>query len=77
MAAGIYPHPGSSIGPCQMTKVGTMGLAACEHVDCNYTRRRAEAPCSICGERIGYDRRYYIDPHNKDFDVHATCLEDS
>lgn len=70
MAAGSLPAPGTEYGPC---------VEACEHRDCAATRRMLEAPCRICGEPIGHERRFY-DETDRDTApaqlvlVHAVCL---
>jgi hypothetical protein len=68
MAASTYPAPGTTFGPC--------APRACSHLDCSETRARAAELCRLCGEPIGYDRRFYRDPADPAADVHATCLED-
>lgn len=64
MAAGILSKPGSESGPC---------LTNCNHSDCDSTREMAQTVCVMCGEPIGYERRFYRDP--KRGLVHAVCLE--
>lgn len=66
MAAGILPAPGTELGPCK-----TM----CSHTDCLETRRMAGTSCTICGEVIGYDRRFY-DSRRHNSLTHALCLEE-
>lgn len=50
MAASALAKPGTDAGPCN---------GVCEHRDCAITRGMAEADCAICGEKIGYDVRFY------------------
>jgi len=71
MAAGYLDEPGHEYGPC---------VGECAHVDCAATRRTAESICRCCGEPIGYDRAFYLDPETQNGpvddrrDVHADCL---
>lgn len=48
MAAGFLSKPGTEHGPCE----------ECKHTDCAMTRRIAESDCEICGEPIGYEKRF-------------------
>ena len=68
MAAAALPKPGTKYGPCKK---------ACEHRDCAETRRMVAQICHFCNTAIGYDRRFYTDPDNRDQLVHASCLEDA
>ena len=65
MSFATIAAPGTEFGPC---------AEPCEHTDCAATRRTAEALCNICGEPIGYDRRYYSDDPGGY--VHALCAEE-
>lgn len=65
MAAGVLPAPGTTYGPC---------ADECRHMDCALTRSMAATACSICGEPIDYDRRFY---GRGEALTHAPCLEDS
>jgi hypothetical protein len=62
MAAGSLPAPGTKHGPC---------MEACQHRDCQLTREDAAEICIICGEPIGYNRRFYQEEQGK---VHSLCL---
>lgn len=64
MAAGVLPAPESIYGPCK---------DECVHTDCEMTRSMAAAVCSICGEEIGYECRFY--GNTLDTMVHASCRE--
>lgn len=66
MAAGILPKPGTELGPCEDH--------GCGHTDCAETRRMAAVICRLCGEPVGYERRFYDDEGRL---VHGACLEDS
>lgn len=73
MASSALPEPGKivrgeEIGPC---------VEPCEHRDCAETRRMAESICSICGQEIGYETRFYREPDQDSPNklVHAICLE--
>lgn len=68
MAAGFLSKPGSDYGPCATLEDGH----ECTHIDCVATRGIAGTKCRICAEPIGYDRRFYNDPH--DGLVHEVCL---
>jgi len=78
MAAGTLPKPGSNYGPCWDAVLGDV----CRHPDCAETRVMAAQVCRLCKERIGYERRYYVDPDSEGKSVqerelvHAACLED-
>ena len=63
MAAGRLASPGSEFGPCEND---------CSHVDCKATRTMAESTCHICKKKIGYEKRFYIEP-DKTL-VHAICI---
>lgn len=62
MAAAALPAPGTQYGPCE---------GDCDHRDCAATRRMASAKCRICGEPIGYERRFFIEDGAS---VHEVCL---
>lgn len=65
MAAAALPAPGTKFGPCE---------GSCEHVDCARTRADVAKACVICGEPIGYERRFYVlDDRGA---AHASCAED-
>ncbi len=68
MAAGVWSPVGSDYGPCE---------GECVHTDCASLREKAAAPCSLCGEAIGYETRFYITPpHRAPFVyAHALCEE--
>lgn len=57
------PRPGSTTGPCEEW---------CEHTDCNETRRTATSICTICGQPIGYARRFFA--FSDGSNTHALCL---
>ena len=69
MAASTLSAPGTEFGPCETD---------CHHRDCAATRIAAQGACQICGEPIGYDRRYYIAsdglPGRGPWE-HADCVE--
>jgi hypothetical protein len=65
MAASALPKPGSKYGPCETD---------CQHRDCAETRAMANCNCAGCGDKIGYERRFYRD--EADDLIHATCAED-
>jgi hypothetical protein len=65
MAAGTLPKPGTKYGPCK---------GDCEHRDCAATRRMAGTACPTCGDKIGYNRRFYETDRGLE---HAYCLEAS
>jgi hypothetical protein len=69
MAAGTLPKPGTRYGPC---------AASCTHIDCAKTRVMANSMCGICGLRVGYEVRFYInnDPAIGTELVHAYCWEE-
>ena len=50
MEAIFLSPPGTEYGPCTLP---------CEHRDCAETRREAASLCGLCGQPIGYDRRFY------------------
>ena len=74
MAAGVLPYPdGSEHAPCS---------DACSHKDCNETKRLAQMECVYCGQRIGFDTRFYQEalplptlPYGTY--SHAVCAEDA
>lgn len=51
MAAIWVPKPGSK----------DFCKDPCEHPWCSDLRQRAAAPCTLCGEEIGYETPYYGD----------------
>lgn len=51
MAAMSIEKPGVGSGPC----------LKCEHEDCAENRTLAAAPCAICNEPLGYDKRFFRD----------------
>jgi len=61
------------LGPCRK---------ACKHRDCAESRFIAGCLCNLCGKRIGFGTRFYLDrvseasPDNKRW-VHADCFEDA
>lgn len=66
----IVSAPGEEYGPCS---------EACTHPDCLAKAQLAEAVCPLCGERIGYETRFYHnDPiHSQrglDKVEHAECV---
>ena len=63
MAAGFLSKPGTEYGPCD---------PICGHTDCAQTRQMANTPCRICGEPIGYERRFF--DSKRDGIVHEVCL---
>jgi hypothetical protein len=65
MAAGMIAKPGTEFGPC---------ADDCTHTDCAQTRALADAMCQLCGEPIGYERRFYL-VHPAPDVAHATCEE--
>ena len=67
MAAAIVGKPGSKYGPC---------IEVCKHTDCAESRAYACAVCTICGDVIGYERRYYGAPGSDSGIQHASCAED-
>ena len=66
MASGFLAKPGFEFGPC---------LERCEHVSCQKTRSMADQQCRYCGQKIGFGKRFYTDPHNETQLVHAVCIE--
>ena len=64
MASGYISKPGSEYGPCK---------DKCKHKDCAGLRKIAKSICSICNERIDYERHMYKEG---DRYVHAVCLEE-
>lgn len=50
MAASELPRPGSKYGPC---------AKRCAHTDCAATRAMADRNCTGCGQKIGYDQRFF------------------
>lgn len=50
MAAGFLSPPGTEFGPC---------IDDCQHTDCAESRKIAASVCPICGEEIGYNRRFF------------------
>jgi hypothetical protein len=48
--------------------------ARCEHVICRGARADAAALCRICGEPIGFYRRFYVESGAAR--VHENCAED-
>jgi len=64
MGWNVLSKPGNKYGPCE---------GECEHTDCAQTRKMAKARCSICGEEIGYDVKYYMRDAEKNDLVHAVC----
>ena len=74
MAAGVLAAPGTEYGPCD---------SECRHTDCALTRAMADDLCTICGEPIGYDIRFYgervtngaINAVNGYRYQHAACIE--
>lgn len=64
MAAVGLAKPGSEHGPC---------ADSCAHTDCAETRRQAETPCDICGEKIGYDKPFY-QRESWSILIHQVCL---
>jgi hypothetical protein len=66
MAASALPKPGSKYGPCETD---------CEHRDCAATREMADHNCVGCGDKIGYEIRFYRDD---DGDlIHMVCAEEN
>jgi len=62
------PAIGTKYGPC---------AEPCSHRDCMANRKTAESVCRICGQRIGYEHRYYDEGSAPDWThVHALCLEE-
>jgi len=78
MGWSTLPEPGKvvrgiEIGPCVDED--------CGHKDCDKTREMARSECLICGEEIGYERRFYNKVVMKDGEevkglVHANCVEE-
>lgn len=66
MAAAFISEPGTKHGPCK---------TPCKHEDCAQSRKMAEGICRLCGKPIGYETRFYMDPENREANVHALCLE--
>ena len=68
MAAGMWSPAGSEYGPCE---------GECQHTDCASLRENAAAPCSLCGDAIGYETRFYITsaPLAPRVYAHALCEE--
>ncbi len=64
MAAIVLSRPGTECGPC---------IFPCQHPDCLASRNMAESVCPICGQSIGYDRRFFLSEGSY---VHAVCMED-
>ena len=64
MAAIQISKPGSEFGPCDED---------CYHKDCIESRKTASSICSICGEKIGYERYFYVTDEGY---VHAVCEEE-
>jgi hypothetical protein len=58
----ILPKPGTELGPC---------VEECKHTDCAATRKEATAPCSFCGDPIGYDVKFQ---YNDGKICHMGCL---
>ncbi len=50
--AEILPVPGGDVAPYTT-------CAACDHAGCVKDRALAAQPCAVCGEPIGYNRRFY------------------
>jgi len=63
MAAGLISKPGTEYGPCE---------GSCTHSDCKSLRKIAQSECYICGQTIGYDKRFYEDASGF---THAICTE--
>ncbi len=70
MAAGILPEPGTPY----LCALGLNGEYLCGHPSCAETYGMANERCSYCGERVGYDRRFYRE-YGKT--VHALCAEEA
>ncbi len=73
MAEGHLSSPGSEFGPCKHR---------CEHVDCQDTKRMANARCPHCGKRIGWKKYFYVLEVDPDTNAasklaHASCHERS
>lgn len=51
MAATAQPAPGTEFGPCIDE--------SCGHLDCAESRQLAATPCSVCGDAIGYEKRFF------------------
>jgi hypothetical protein len=68
MAAGSIAAPGTQYGPCNVE---------CGHSDCASVRRMAEAPCTWCGQPIGYDRSMYRSEPDTDHAAPGSILIDA
>ena len=66
MAYGILPQAGTDLGPCMDED--------CGHIDCDETRRQARSECRLCGDVIGYGRRFNVDSERPGGFVHWACL---
>ena len=68
MAAGILSPVGSDYGPCE---------DECQHTDCASLRGQAATPCSLCGDAISYETRFYntSQPGTPAVYAHALCEE--
>jgi hypothetical protein len=55
--------PGTEFGPCQDD---------CQHTDCAATREMATSKCTICGEPIDYETKFYQEEPGKY--AHALCV---
>jgi len=64
MGWSLLPKPGTKTGPCK---------GECEHTDCAKTRKMAQSKCSICNEKIGYERGFYARDDERDVLDHAVC----
>lgn len=62
MAYAVLPEPGTATGPC---------VPSCQHTDCALTREMSAAVCPVCGEPIGYERRF--NSHGDGY-AHWACL---
>ena len=65
MRATAQPAPGTEFGPCLEE--------SCGHVDCGESRALAAIQCALCGEPIGYDKRFFQNDNWKTL-THLLCV---